>query len=443
MTAPGLPEHTARKAWPAGRAFAVVGGIFGCLFLTLLFLLAVDQRQVLEGSQRLQDKTIPTTLEQFRLARNVEQLRLEGERVFSGPTPIARQQALFIVSLLASHPAMLADARTAALAREVEGFLARAARQGMSEQSYAEWLMLSNRLSLLADDVSIAGVNLATDDLRQMSSTMVHSRFKLAVVLALVAAFVGVVLFLIHRHLIRPLQVMDEALLALRSGQPMKPFPAASMVEIGAVEGAIGQLRQSMHDNEQARQQLVLLATTDDLTGMFNRRHFTVLAEEELKRAHRYGRPVCIGMADLDNFKQINDRYGHAVGDLVLQSVAELFARTLRQSDWAGRYGGEEFAFLFSETGIDEAYRLAERLRQRLAASPIEVAEEVCLPITLSVGLADASSGSLASALKRADAALYDAKRQGRNRVVVATATGELRTGRFKAADREGGQRPG
>lgn len=222
MTAPGLPEHTTRKAWPAGRAFAVVGGIFGCLFLTLLFLLAVDQRQVLEGSQRLQDKTIPTTLEQFRLARNVEQLRLEGERVFSGPTPVARQQALFIVSLLASHPAMLADARTAALAREVEGFLARAARQGMSEQSYAEWLMLSNRLSLLADDVSIAGVNLATDDLRQMSSTMVHSRFKLAVVLALVAAFVGVVLFLIHRHLIRPLQVMDEALLALRSGQPMK-----------------------------------------------------------------------------------------------------------------------------------------------------------------------------------------------------------------------------
>jgi hypothetical protein len=188
------------------------------------------------SSARLLNTTVPSTLEQFRLARNIEQLRLDGERVFSGRTPVARQQALFIVSLLSSHPAMLADRRTATLAREVESFLVLAAREGMTEQRYAEWETLSNRLSLLADDFSIEGANLATDDLQLMSATMLRSQFKLALVLALVAAFVGGFLFLIHRHLIRPLQKMDEALCELRSGHAPTPFSRSSMAEIRALE---------------------------------------------------------------------------------------------------------------------------------------------------------------------------------------------------------------
>ena len=119
------------------------------------------------------------TLDHFRLARNIEQLRLEGERVFSGRTPVDRQQALFVVSLLASHPALLADTRAASLAPEVERFLARAARDGMTEERFGEWARLSSRLSLLADDVSIEGVDLATDDLSAVSATMRNSRMKL------------------------------------------------------------------------------------------------------------------------------------------------------------------------------------------------------------------------------------------------------------------------
>lgn len=415
-----FPERWRNGGWPAGKAFAFIGGVFGSIFLALLIWLAADQRLVLERSQHLLDKTVPSTLEQFRLARNIEQLRLEGERVLSGPTPVARQQALFIVSLLASHPALLADARAAALAHEVEAFLARAARADSSVDDSAEWATLSNRLSLLADDVSIDGVNLATDDLRQMAATMASSRVRLAIVLAVVAAFVGAILFLIHRYLIRPLQAMDEALSALRSGQASKPFATALMREIGAVEGAIGELREAMHEKERAGQQLLLLATIDDLTGMFNRRHFMTLSDEEIKRAQRYDRPICVAMADLDFFKQVNDNYGHAVGDLVLQSVAQVIEKTLRQSDWVCRYGGEEFAFLFPETGVEEAHRLANRLCQRVARNPVKLANDVCLPITLSVGLADVGSASLAAALKRADTALYEAKRQGRNRVAIA-----------------------
>jgi diguanylate cyclase (GGDEF)-like protein len=415
-----LRKRWTQRSWPAGKAFAWLVSLFGLAFLAQIFWLAGDQRQVLESSARLLNSTVPSTLEQFRLARNIEQLRLDGERVFSGRTPVARQQALFIVSLLSSHPAMLADRRTAALASEVETFLVQTAREGMSEQRYAEWDTLSNRLSLLADDFSIEGANLATDDLQLMAAIMLRSQFKLALVLALVAVFLGGFLFLIHRHLIRPLQNMDKALHELRSGSALTPFSRASMAEIRAVEGAIGQLRDVMHENQKARQELHVLATTDSLTGMFNRRHFLAVAEEEIKRAHRYARPICVGMADLDHFKDINDRHGHAVGDRVLQSISELFGHTLRQSDWVSRYGGEEFAFMFTETTIEEAHRLAERLRQRTADNWIDLGDGSGLQMTLSLGLAEASKGSLEAALGRADAALYEAKKQGRNRVVIA-----------------------
>ena len=192
------------------------------------------------------------------------------------------------------------------------------------------------------------------------------------------------------------------------------------MREIRNVEGAIAQLRDTMHENDLARQQLHFLATTDDLTGMFNRRHFILLAEEELKRAHRYARPICVAMTDLDFFKRVNDSYGHAAGDTVLRAMSELFRRILRQSDWVCRYGGEEFAFVFPETPLSEAHRLAERLRERAAESWIALSDGTRLQMTLSLGLADASAGSLEAALQRADAALYEAKTQGRNRVVVA-----------------------
>lgn len=415
-----LLERFDREGWPAGAAFALLGGLFSAFLAALVFWLAVDQRLVLEGSQRVQNQTIPNTLEHFRLARNVEQLRLEGERVFAGQTTEARQQALFIVSLVASHPSLVADSRAAALAKETERFLILAAREGMTEARYIEWATLSNRLSLLADDVSVEGVNLATDDLRQMSETMLQGRIKLTVTLALVAVFVAILLVIVRRHLIRPLQMMSETLAALRSGQPVEALPAAAMAEIRAVEGAIGQLQVVMQESEQARRQLEHLATTDSLTGLFNRRHFLPLAETEIARAQRYGRPICVGLADLDFFKRINDSHGHGTGDLVLQSLAEILRRTLRQSDWVCRYGGEEFAFVFPETTPDEAHRLGERLRASVAEASVEATDGSQIRYTLSLGLADASACSLSKALKLADEALYEAKRNGRNRVMRA-----------------------
>jgi len=160
-------------------------------------------------------------------------------------------------------------------------------------------------------------------------------------------------------------------------------------------------------------------ARTDFLTGIPNRRHFLELAEVELARAHRYRRPFSLLMLDLDMFKDINDRYGHRVGDLTLQKVVEVCRQTLRGVDIFGRLGGEEFGIILPETDTERARQVAERVRQAIAATPVPLVQGGAVFFTTSVGVATfcASDGNVDAVLTRADQALYNAKRSGRNRV--------------------------
>jgi diguanylate cyclase (GGDEF)-like protein len=160
------------------------------------------------------------------------------------------------------------------------------------------------------------------------------------------------------------------------------------------------------------------LAITDSLTGLHNRRHFLELAEHEFQRARRYKRPMSMIMLDIDRFKQVNDTYGHAVGDQVLRAVATRCHDTLRTIDFMGRFGGEEFILLLPENNLDGACNAAERLRQRVAEDPIET-ERGPVSVTISLGVAAiaADCPDLKTLLERVDAALYAAKKAGRNRV--------------------------
>ena len=163
------------------------------------------------------------------------------------------------------------------------------------------------------------------------------------------------------------------------------------------------------------------MATIDWLTNLYNRRHFFRLGEEEIARARRYRHPISVIMIDIDHFKSVNDTHGHSVGDEVLCSIAKRILAGLRQSDIAGRYGGEEFAIVLPETDLPSAAAtVAERLRDTIAARPIDTAEGP-LHVTISVGVAgvDVERESLLDALSRADAGLYAAKHAGRNRVVL------------------------
>jgi len=166
-------------------------------------------------------------------------------------------------------------------------------------------------------------------------------------------------------------------------------------------------------------EELERLATTDGMTGIFNRRHFMTLADHEWSRSRRYRWPLSFLMIDIDFFKSINDGFGHEVGDRMIVHLATLAHDCKRGSDVLARIGGEEFALLLPESDLPEAQIAAERLRREFAANPL-VAKAGRIPATVSIGVAvadDAMTG-IADLMKAADAALYEAKRGGRNRVV-------------------------
>lgn len=175
--------------------------------------------------------------------------------------------------------------------------------------------------------------------------------------------------------------------------------------------------------SEQIRREteLRLQASTDPLTGLANRRRLLQGGKDELNRARRFGRPLSVVVADIDRFKQINDRFGHAKGDAVLRGFSEFCKAAVRgASDCAGRIGGEEFAFILPETPIEGAARLAERLRRELEGFDFGT-YGAPLQVTCSFGVTqwEPADQEIEDTLKRADDALYGAKKAGRNRVVT------------------------
>jgi diguanylate cyclase (GGDEF)-like protein len=158
------------------------------------------------------------------------------------------------------------------------------------------------------------------------------------------------------------------------------------------------------------------LAITDPLTGIHNRRYLSELGEREIVRTRRFRHSLCVIMADIDHFKHVNDRYGHAVGDEVLRGIAGRLHEHVREIDLLARYGGEEFAVVLPETDARAACEVAERLRQAIAAAPFAT-KVGALAVTLSFGVARATeqTKTLAELLDNADRAMYRAKEDGRN----------------------------
>lgn len=163
------------------------------------------------------------------------------------------------------------------------------------------------------------------------------------------------------------------------------------------------------------------LATRDTLTGLFNRRHLVDLAQKEMAQSARSGEPLSLVIADIDNFKQINDGLGHDAGDQVLRHVSALLRRRCRTDDTVARWGGEEFLFLLPDTDADAAANFAERVRAAIAKTRFDHAER-SISCALSLGVATVGAfESLEEAIGRADRALYQSKAAGRNRVTVAS----------------------
>jgi len=161
-------------------------------------------------------------------------------------------------------------------------------------------------------------------------------------------------------------------------------------------------------------------AITDTLTGLYNRRGFVELGQREVERARRYNRPMVAIVLDVDNFKEINDNYGHANGDLVLQTVANRCLQNLRRVDLVGRMGGDEFMILLPETDVSTGSHVAERLHQCISGVPVDInGAKVEISVSMGVARSTISIPDLDILLSRADSAMYLAKKAGRNQLKV------------------------
>ncbi|MEI6609100.1 MAG: sensor domain-containing diguanylate cyclase [Deltaproteobacteria bacterium] len=181
-------------------------------------------------------------------------------------------------------------------------------------------------------------------------------------------------------------------------------------------------LEETNRELEQALAREQQLARTDGLTGIYNRRYFFELATREFSAALRYLRPLSIILFDADNLKQINDSFGHQVGDRLLALLAKTAAEQLRAVDELARYGGDEFIVLLPQTSAQQAFPIAERIREQTAAIRMETGRDPC-GVTLSMGIAgtegEPGDSSIEAVISRADKALYQAKAEGRNRAVI------------------------
>jgi len=210
--------------------------------------------------------------------------------------------------------------------------------------------------------------------------------------------------------------------LACKAWAPLSPLPAAQLevarwfnivMVFGLCYAVVAFYRQRVRAAERTLRQL---ARVDALTRLANRAFFQERAAEEISRARRADEPLTLMLADVDHFKQVNDRHGHEAGDRVLAEVARTMSAALREHDLLARWGGEEFMALLPATGSAGARGVAERVRAAVAASPV-VVDGQAVEVTLSFGLAALEDGDLQAATRRADLALYASKHGGRNRV--------------------------
>lgn len=248
----------------------------------------------------------------------------------------------------------------------------------------------------------------------------------------LTLGLLGLTLWVVHHRVVRPLEETADLLVAIAQGNLQRTVPSpryrdevADVLQAISVLRANSIARVALEDERQRLvEQLRDQSNTDFLTGLPNRRGFFTLAERHIPNQQRHGYPVAVALFDIDHFKQVNDGYGHVVGDAVLVEVARLCGEQSRRGDVAARYGGEEFVVLMPHTDVASAIQHAERLRSAIEALRIPLDDGGELRITASFGVAACrpDDDSLDAAIASADECLYRAKRQGRNRVVSAAA---------------------
>jgi diguanylate cyclase (GGDEF)-like protein len=247
-------------------------------------------------------------------------------------------------------------------------------------------------------------------ELARLRNVTVLMLLVLLVVVGLVAYGLGV-------FIARPLERLSSAATKVTSGDLSAELPSGSSGEVGYLTRAFAHLVSRLRERE-GQTELERLSVTDALTGLYNRRHLMGTLANEVQRSRRLRRTFTVLMADVDHFKRFNDTGGHLAGDAALVKVAEILRKSTRGVDSVARYGGEEFLVMLIEAPLATAAIVAERIRARVASEPFEGGK-----VTVSIGIAEYPShgDTPEEMIASADAAMYKAKSQGRDRVVAAS----------------------
>lgn len=203
---------------------------------------------------------------------------------------------------------------------------------------------------------------------------------------------------------------------------------STSLMEIGgrklilAIDRDISERKKIEEDRDRLIEELKHVSRIDGLTGLYNRQHLDKHLKEEMKRAKRYGNPLSVMMFDIDNFKKINDAYGHLVGDRVLQTAAEVIRKTLRDTDIAGRFGGDEFVLILVQTNMNVGKQVAERINSNIKKSRVHLKKNSFIRFSISTGICQYNNKikNIRELISKTDKAMYMAKSSGHNQVCEA-----------------------
>lgn len=255
-------------------------------------------------------------------------------------------------------------------------------------------------------------------------------RITLALVSGLMLG-IGILAYLFGHSLVLPVRRLSSEAARVAGGNLDVDIPVTGLSEVSYLTQVFNHMVSSLRHNREklsaanqalreTNKELHQLSITDGLTGLLNRKHIMELLDREISRSQRYGHPLTILLLDVDHFKQVNDTYGHLTGDEVMRRLSDVLRAIVREVDFIGRYGGEEFLILLPESDTPGGAETAERIRQKVQELEI-IADQKKVAVTVSIGISSYPRlGADAHAvICSADNALYRAKSEGRNRVVV------------------------
>ncbi|WP_432471009.1 GGDEF domain-containing protein [Amphritea sp. HPY] len=277
--------------------------------------------------------------------------------------------------------------------------------RGVSDEEYQQLIRSDSSLQLL--------VFVAEQEWKDIGQALLYQVSKWLLVSLL---FLFVLIFFLARHIISPIVRLKRSVQRVAGGDLKAQAVVTSNDEVGQLAQAFNTMTEALARSER---ELKRLATTDVLTGLMNRRALTEEAVKERRRANRDGTKIAVVMLDLDHFKQVNDRYGHSSGDIVLQRFSTMLKQQLRITDSVSRIGGEEFVVLLPNTDLLSAHRLMEKILADVAEQSIELCDGATLKVSFSGGVIEWHSGDgFGHALTQADSQMYKAKERGRNCIV-------------------------